>query len=155
MRRYAEKAAEWAASQAVAAGGTLHGYISAPGAGAQYASYWDPQVVRQADLNEQATKRGREMKLLTPEEKRFLDVFLHEATTAPFTGPATRALHDIRVEYGDILFLVWAYEQEVPRTSFTVGHAADVVPPLPWWSREAALQRNQEIQRHREPAATP
>ena len=26
------------------------------------------------------------MRLLTPEENRFLDVFLHEATTAPFTG---------------------------------------------------------------------
>ena len=31
---------------------------------------------------------------------------------------------------------LWAYEQEVPRTSFTVGHAADVAPPLPWPSRE-------------------
>ena len=36
-------------------------------------------------------KGDREMRLHTPEEKPFLDVFLHEATTAPFTGPATSA----------------------------------------------------------------
>src|SRR5438128_1317800 len=37
--------------------------------------------------------RGRKMRILTPQEKSFLDVFLHEATTSPFTGPATQALH--------------------------------------------------------------
>ncbi|MGO8897790.1 MAG: hypothetical protein ACLQU5_05510 [Isosphaeraceae bacterium] len=87
------------------------------------------------------------MRLLTPEENRFLDVFLHEATTAPFTGPATKALHKTGVEYGDISYLAWAYEQEVPRTGFAVGHAADVAPPLPWPNRQSALRRNQEIQR--------
>ena len=87
------------------------------------------------------------MRLLTPEENRFLDVFLHEATTAPFTGPATKALHKIGLEYGDISYIAWAYEQEVPRTGFAVGHAADVVPPLPWPNRQSALRRNQEIQR--------
>ncbi len=89
------------------------------------------------------------MSLLTPEEKQFLDVFIHEATTAPFTGPATRALHQMGLEYGDILSLAWAYEQEVPRTSFTWGHAAEAAP-LPWSNRESALGRNQEIQRFRE-----
>jgi len=87
------------------------------------------------------------MTLLALEENRFLDVFLHEATTAPFTGPATRALHRIGVEYGDISYIAWAYEQEVPRTSFAVGHAADIAPPLPWPNRPSALRRNQEIQR--------
>ena len=87
------------------------------------------------------------MSLLTPEENRFLDVFLHEATTAPFTGPATKALHKNGLEYGDISHIAWAYEQDVPRTGFAVGHAADVVPPLPWPNRQSALRRNQEIQR--------
>jgi hypothetical protein len=87
------------------------------------------------------------MRLLTPEENRFLDVFLHEVTTAPFTGPATKALHKDGLEYGDISYIAWAYEQEVPRTGFTVGHAASVAPPLPWSNRQSALQRNQEIQR--------
>src|SRR5437870_10310307 len=84
---------------------------------------------------------GREMKILTPEEKEFLDVFLHEATTRPFfRGPATKALHSIGVEYHDISYIAWAYEQDVLRTSFEWGHSANVAPPLPWPSREAALQ---------------
>jgi hypothetical protein len=87
------------------------------------------------------------MTLLTPEEKRFLDVFLHEATTPPFTGPATRALHGMGVEYGDMSYITWAYEQEVPRTSSVVGHAAEEAPPLPWPNRESALRRNEEMQR--------
>jgi hypothetical protein len=94
------------------------------------------------------------MKILTPSEKSFLDVFLHEATTSPFAGPATRALHSIGVEYADLSYLAWAYEQEVPRTSFEWGHSADVAPPLPWTTREALLRRNQEIQRLREQAQT-
>ena len=53
----------------------------------------------------------------------------------------------IGVEYGDISYISWAYEQEVPRTSFEVGHAADMVPPLPWPNRQSALRRKQEIQR--------
>src|SRR5207244_7534884 len=86
-------------------------------------------------------KADHKMRLLTPEENRFLDVFLHEATTAPFTGPATQALHRIGVEYGDISYIAWAYEQEVPRTSFVVGHAADIAPALPWPNRQSALRR--------------
>jgi hypothetical protein len=103
--------------------------------------------VRQAGADQQAKKGGREMAILTPEEKRFLDAFLHEATTSPFTGPATKALHKIGVEYGDISYIAWAYEQDVPRTRFEVGHAADVAPPLPWPSGESALRRNEEIHR--------
>jgi hypothetical protein len=88
------------------------------------------------------------MKILTPEEKAFLDVFLHEATTSPFfNGPATKALYGIGVEYRDICYLAWAYEQDVPRTSFEIGHSADVAPPLPWPTRDAVLRRDQEIKR--------
>jgi hypothetical protein len=99
------------------------------------------------------------MKILTPEEKSFLDVFLHEVTTAPFTGPATKALHQIGVEYGDISYIAWAYDRDVPRTSYEWGRPSDVAPPLPWTTRESALQRNKEIERiwqqKREPADTP
>ena len=105
---------------------------------------------RRSGKQTQTNKRNeedREMRLLTPEEKPFLDVFLHEATTAPFTGPATKALHQTGLEYGDVLYIAWAYEQEVPRTGFAVGHAADVAPPLPWPNRQSALRRNQEIRR--------
>ena len=44
--------------QAVSAGGTLHGYTSSAGAGAQYANYWTPQEVREADADEQAKQQG-------------------------------------------------------------------------------------------------
>jgi hypothetical protein len=87
------------------------------------------------------------MRLLTAEERPFLDVFLHEVTTPPFTGSATQALHNIGVEYGDSSYLAWAYEQEAPRTGFAVGHAAAVAPPLPWPDRQSALRRDQEIRR--------
>jgi hypothetical protein len=87
------------------------------------------------------------MSILTPREKSFLDVFLHEATTSPFTGPATEALHQIGVEYGDISYIAWAYERDVPRTSFEWGRAVEAAPPLPWTTRESALHRNAEIQR--------
>ena len=95
------------------------------------------------------------MRILTPEEIQFLDVFLHEATTSPFTGPATEALHTLGVEYGDISYLAWAYEQDVPRTSFEWGHSADRAPTLPWPTREAVLRRNKEIQRIWEQAREP
>jgi hypothetical protein len=57
-RRHADQAAKWAASQAVSAGGTLQGYTSAAGAGAQYAGYWTPQEVQQADANRRAKQGG-------------------------------------------------------------------------------------------------
>src|SRR5437899_2421152 len=88
------------------------------------------------------------MPILTPQEKEFLDVFLHEATNSPFfEGPATKALHGIGVEYGDISYLAWAYNREVPPTIVGWGHAADAAPPLPWPTREAAELRNQEVKR--------
>ena len=95
------------------------------------------------------------MKILTPQEKAFLDVFLHEATTSPFTEPATAALHTIGAEYGDISYIAWAYEQEVPRASFEWGHSAEAAPPLPWTTRESVLRRNLEIQRIWEQAGKP
>ena len=99
------------------------------------------------------------MSFLTPKETSFLDVFLHEATTAPFTGPATEALHKIGIEYGGISYITWAFEQDVPRTGFALGHGADLAPPLPWANRDSALRRNMEIQhfweQERRQAATP
>ncbi len=87
------------------------------------------------------------MAMLTPAEKAFLDAFLHEATTPPFTGPATRALHAIGVEYSDLSSLAWAYDQEAPRTSIGWGHSVESPPSLPWSTREQALRRNREVER--------
>jgi hypothetical protein len=58
VRRSAAKAAEWSGTQAIASGGTLQGYTSSPGAGSQYAKYWTPQELLQADADEQSKKPG-------------------------------------------------------------------------------------------------
>ena len=87
------------------------------------------------------------MPILTPQEKEFLDVYLHEATTAPFfNGAASKALLGIGVEHRDLSYLAWAYNREVPRNSAEWGHAAEVSPPLPWPTRDAVTLRNKEIQ---------
>ena len=58
VKRYTDKAAEWAVLGATYAGGTLYGYISTAGAGSQYGNYWTPHEVQQADANEKAKKQG-------------------------------------------------------------------------------------------------
>jgi hypothetical protein len=58
VRRDVNKAAAWAASQAISAGGTLQGYIANSAVGQQYAQYWNPQVVLQADSIVQAKQGG-------------------------------------------------------------------------------------------------
>src|SRR5438552_1365421 len=58
VRRYAERAAEWALLGAKYAGGTLQGNISISGPGSQYANYWNSQKVLRADSNERAKKQG-------------------------------------------------------------------------------------------------
>jgi hypothetical protein len=58
ITRHADQAALWAASQAISAGGTLQGYTSVAGAGAQYAAYWTSQEVQQADANRRAKQGG-------------------------------------------------------------------------------------------------
>ena len=58
ITRQSDQAAEWAASQAISAGGTLQGYTSVAGAGAQYAAYWTPQEVLQADAHRRAKQGG-------------------------------------------------------------------------------------------------
>jgi hypothetical protein len=94
--------------------------------------------------------------MLNPLEREFLGVFLHEATASPFfQGPASRALKAIRVEYRDISYLSWAYHQEAPPSNGEWGHAAEVAPPLPWATREAALARDGEIKRIWEQQRTP
>jgi hypothetical protein len=83
---------------------------------------------------------------LTDAERAFLDVFLHEATTSPFTGPATVTLHAIGVEYADISHIAWAYGQDVPRKHFEIGHPAVMSPRVPWGDREEALRRDRDIE---------
>ena len=58
VRRHADQAAAWAPLGAMYAGGTLQGYVSTPGPGSQYANYWTPQEVQQADQSQKAKRQG-------------------------------------------------------------------------------------------------
>jgi hypothetical protein len=58
VKRSADQAAEWAASQAISAGGTLQGYTSMAGAGRQYATYWTVQEITLADAKQRAKNHG-------------------------------------------------------------------------------------------------
>jgi hypothetical protein len=100
--------------------------------GARYAPYWARKRSCKQTRTEERNTEDRKMGLLTLEENRFGDVFLHVAMTEPFTGPATNSLHKSDLEYGDISYIAWAYERDVPRTGFAAGLASDIVPLLPW-----------------------
>ena len=58
VKRYVDKAAEWAPLGAKYAGGTLQGYLSTAGPGSQYTNYWTPQEIQQADSDQQAKNQG-------------------------------------------------------------------------------------------------
>ena len=57
VMRQADQAAQWAASQAISAGQTLQGYTSVAGAGVQYAAYWTPQEILQADTHRRSESK--------------------------------------------------------------------------------------------------
>jgi len=50
--------------------------------------------------------------LLTDREREFLAVFIHEAMTDPFKGPATEELHRRIIYYTDPSHLMTAYYRE-------------------------------------------
>jgi hypothetical protein len=84
--------------------------------------------------------------ILTPEEKMFLDVFLNEATTEPFGGPATRILRErLGLGYAGIPNILTAYQRDNPLSTWPVGHRSEVSPPLPWPDRDTALSREHEL----------
>lgn len=61
-----------------------------------------------------------------------------------------KALFAIGIEYRDVSNLAWAYNREVPRSSFEWGHSADIAPPLPWLDRQTVLDRDAELRQMRE-----
>jgi hypothetical protein len=68
--------------------------------------------------------------LLTNREREFLAVFIHEATTDPFKGPATQELHRRDIYYDDLSHLLAAYYRERSAGPQPLGpqHVA-MVPP--------------------------
>ena len=71
------------------------------------------------------------MRLLTPEENRFLDVFLHEATTAPFTGQRRKPSTKVASSTATSRTLRGLTSRRSPGPASVVGHAADVGAAAP------------------------
>ena len=85
--------------------------------------------------------------LLTDREREFLAVFIREATTDPFHGPATDELHRRDIYYTDLSHLMTAYYQEdIGHPEGMRGTGSLTAPPCPWTNRDAALQRDRDVQ---------
>jgi hypothetical protein len=85
--------------------------------------------------------------LLTDHEREFLAAFVFEATTDPFKGPATEALHRRDIYYTDLSHLLTAYywEESLAQEGFG-GRCNPAPPPCPWVDRETAMRRDSEAQ---------
>ncbi len=83
---------------------------------------------------------------LTDRECQFLAVFIHEATTDPFQGPATAELHRRDIYYTDIGHLLTAYYREHDAGQQGLGGKATADHlPCPWQDRDAAVCRDEEV----------
>lgn len=84
--------------------------------------------------------------LLTDHERQFLAAFIHEATTDPFKGPATKELHRRDIYYNDLSHLMTAYYREAAGDQEDFGGKYDPAPPpCPWKDRESAIRRDREV----------
>jgi hypothetical protein len=85
--------------------------------------------------------------LLRDHERDFLAAFIHEATTDPFKGPATEALHSRGIYYADITHLMTAYYRENEPGQEGLGGKPQSIPLLcPWPNRESAVLRDKEME---------
>ncbi len=85
--------------------------------------------------------------LLTYSERVFLAVFINEATTDPYKGPATEELHRRNIYYTDLSHMMTAYywEQAFDQQGFGGKHQP-TPPACPWPDRETAVRRNREVE---------
>jgi hypothetical protein len=85
--------------------------------------------------------------LLTDGEREFLAAFVLEATTDPFRGPATEALHHRDIYYSDLSHLLTAYYRENAGDPEGVEGKQNLAHPLcPWKDRVDALRRDHEVE---------
>jgi hypothetical protein len=85
--------------------------------------------------------------LLTDRERAFLAVFIREATTDPFKGPATEELHRRDIYYTDLSHLLTAYYREnAGNQESSAGQCNSMAPPCPWKDQEAAVRRDREVE---------
>jgi hypothetical protein len=79
-------------------------------------------------------------------EREFLAVFIGEATTDPFNGPATSELHRRDIYYTDIPQLLTAYYRESSNEQDGLaGKHNTTLPACPWQDRAVAVHRNREV----------
>jgi hypothetical protein len=85
--------------------------------------------------------------LLTNRERESLAVFIHEATTDPFKGPATEELHRRDIYYTDVChFLAACYRENPGDEEALGGKSVATLPPCPWTDREMAVRRDHQIE---------
>ena len=99
---------------------------------------------------------------LTREEREFLDAYVHEVTHGPpFGGPATRDLAGRGIWYGDLSWILTAYQRELSPEGTPSSGTRNLEPPSsPWQTVEHVKDRNQMLQeeletRVLEPRGTP
>jgi hypothetical protein len=91
---------------------------------------------------------------LTDREREFLSAFISEATTDPFSGPATQELHRRNIYYTDLPHLLTAYYRDGPpgQEGFGGKHTS-TPPPCPWGDLETAARRDREVKAELDEAA--
>jgi hypothetical protein len=91
---------------------------------------------------------------LTPEERRFLDAYVYEATHGPpFGGPATKDLGHKAIRYIDLSWILTAYQRELSAEGRpAMGVHNPNPPPSPWQSLEEVQARAQALREELEGA---
>ena len=79
---------------------------------------------------------------LTPDERRFLDAFVHEATQGPpFGGPATTDLNQRGIWYHDLSWILTAYQRELSGAGISPTGICNPQPPSSPWENLEQVQR--------------
>jgi hypothetical protein len=84
---------------------------------------------------------------LTPDERRFLDAYVYEATHGPpFGGPATRSLGQKGIGYLHLGWILTAYQRELSAEGKpAAGIHTPAPPPSPWENLQEVTLRNQAL----------
>lgn len=84
---------------------------------------------------------------LSPEERRFLDAYVYEATHGPpFGGPATRNLREKGIGYLDLDWILTAYQRELSAQGIPAAGVQNLSPPpSPWEDLEQVSLRSRTL----------
>src|SRR5438876_442758 len=101
---------------------------------------WSRRCARR--IRKQPRKWSEIVMPLSNEEREFLDAYVFEATHDPFGGPATEDLNRRGVHYGDLHWLLTAYDRELcAQRILPFGQENPNPPPSPWVDLEHAKVR--------------